>query len=458
MAYEGTSRELLTRYGVDVGSRIILRTAKGPYEGIVMPRTELGDSEHIVMKLVNGYNVGIRIDGTETIESLAVHQDVGTYKHRTPVHDPSRPTFSILHTGGTIASRVDYKTGGVVPAFTPEEILELFPELEQVGNFRAHLVSNMFSEDIEYEHIVALGRGIENEIARGTRGIVITHGTDTMHISSAALSFVAQNLPVPAIFVGSQRSSDRGSSDAKMNLMCAAHFATEADFAGVGLCMHESMEDEACFIHEGTKVKKMHSSRRDSFRSINQHPWARAWPDGRATFIREGYARRDPGREPCFFFDFEPKVALVKSYCGMQPEVIRFFTERGYRGLVLEGTGLGHVPVNELDADTAHHPDILQALAEFIEAGGTVMMTSASLFGRINMNVYSTGRYLQSAGVIPGEDMLSEVAVVKLKWVLGQTRDQTEAREMMLTSYAGEIAERTSSNVFYYQFPERNVR
>jgi len=452
VAYKGIALDLLEKHGAEVGSRILLHSSKGVYDGIVMPRSELGDEYHVIMKLANGYNVGIRVDGSETIEVQRERKDVGAYQTRAPEFDPDRPTFSILHTGGTIASRVDYKTGGVVPAFTPEEILQLFPELEEIGNFRARMVSNMFSEDIEYEHIINLARGIEEEIEKGTRGVVITHGTDTMHISSAALSFVAQDLPIPAIFVGSQRSSDRGSSDAKMNLMCAARFATEADFAGVGLCMHEAMDDTSCLVHEGTKVKKMHTSRRDSFRSINQHPYARVWQNGRHEFLREDHARRDPDREPSFFYDFERKVVLLKSYCGFHPELIRFVHEKGYRGIVLEGTGLGHIPVNDLDAYTAPHPETLKALADFIDDGGVVVMTSACMFGRINMNVYSTGRYLQDIGVIPGGDMLSEVATVKLKWVLGQTADPAEAEEMMLRSYTGEITERTRSDVYFPQF------
>ncbi|MCP4724417.1 MAG: Glu-tRNA(Gln) amidotransferase GatDE subunit D, partial [bacterium] len=176
MPYRGISKKLLDKYDVDVGSNIVLHSQKGEYEGVIMPRTELGDEFHIVMKLVNGYNVGIRIDGTETIENLQTRKNVGSYKNKQAVFDKNKPTFSILHTGGTIASRVDYKTGGVVPAFTPEEILELFPEIETVGNFRAHLVSNMFSEDIEYEHVVNLGKGIKDELENGTRGVVITHG------------------------------------------------------------------------------------------------------------------------------------------------------------------------------------------------------------------------------------------------------------------------------------------
>lgn len=443
---------LIDRYGADVGSSIILKSNKGDYEGILMPRTELGDDVHIVMKLVNGYNVGIRIDGSESIEVLQEKKDVGAYKSKMPGIKEDKPTFSILHTGGTIASRVDYNTGGVVPCFTPEEILELFPELEEVGNFRAHLVSNMFSEDIEYEHVVNLGKGIEEELERGTKGVVITHGTDTMHISSAALSFIAQNLPIPAIFVGSQRSSDRGSSDAKMNLMSAANFATYADFAGVGLCMHESMADEACLIHQGTKVKKMHTSRRDSFRSVNQLPFARVYPDGRAEYLRDDYMRRDENREPKFCYNFEEKVALVKSYPGFQPDILHYLMEKGYRGIVLEGTGLGHVPANHLDEFTLHHRGILNALAEFNESGGVAVMCSASLFGRINMNVYSTGRYLQAIGVIPGGDMMSEVATVKLKWALGQAADRDEAKELMLRDIAGEISERTQTTYFYPQY------
>ncbi len=451
MSYRGISKTLLESNGVDVGSNVILNTRNGAYQGVIMPRTELGDENHIVMKLVNGYNVGIRIFGDETIENLKITREVGTYKKKEAVFDSNKPTFSILHTGGTIASRVDYNTGGVVPVFTPEEILELFPELEEIGNFRATLVSNMFSEDIEYEHVVNLGRGIDEELRNGTRGVVITHGTDTMHISSAALSFVAQDLPFPAIFVGSQRSSDRGSSDAKMNLKCAARFAVNADFGGVGLCMHETMDDKTCFIHEGTKVKKMHASRRDSFRSLNQIPIARAWPDGKFKFLRDDYNRRDENRVPKFYYNFEKKVALLKTYPGFHPEIIKFLHEKGYRGIVFEGTGLGHIPSNVLDEHTESHGEIFKAIGEFIEDGGTVVMTSASLYGRVNMNVYSTGRYLQSIGVIPGSDMLSEVATVKLKWVLGQTDDQKAAREMMEKSYAGEISERTSTKFFFLQ-------
>ncbi|MFC1553606.1 Glu-tRNA(Gln) amidotransferase subunit GatD [candidate division KSB1 bacterium] len=452
MAYRGTARQLLDKFGVDVGSRIILHSYKGPYEGIVMPRSELGDEYHLVLKLINGYNIGIKVDGSEKIDNLKVFSEVGSYRKKSAEFDENKLTFSILHTGGTIASRVDYNTGGVVPAFTPEEILELFPELEKVGNFRAIMVSNMFSEDIEYEHIVSLGQSIKEELENGTEGVIITHGTDTMHITSAALSFIAQDLPIPAILVGSQRSSDRGSSDAKMNLLSAAFFATRADFSGVGLCMHESMADEACLIHQGTKVKKLHSSRRDSFRSVNQTPIARVWKDGKAEFLRDDYKKRDSNRKPKFYFNFEEKVALVKTYPGFHPDIIRHFTENNYRGIVFEGTGLGHIPVNCHDEHSIIHSDILKAVGDFINNGGTVIMTSASLFGRVNMNVYSTGRYLQSIGVIPGGDMLSEVALVKLKWILGQTNDQKEAREMVLTDYAGEISERTTSNFFYSQF------
>lgn len=454
MAYHGVSKRLLQKAGAEVGDEIVIERKGGAaHKGILMPRTELGDERYIIIKIESGYNLGVRIDAGDTVKMAGTKKkSVGAYKKRVASFDKSKPTMSILHTGGTIASRIDYRTGGVFSAFTPDELLELFPELEKVTNLRAKMISNMFSEDIEMDHIAMVAENIKKEIDDGVNGIVITHGTDTMHISSAALSFMAQNLPIPIIFVGSQRSSDRGSSDAQMNLMCASQFAVKADFAGVGLCMHASMSDDDCFVHEGTKAKKVHTSRRDTFRSINQVPWARVWPDGRINFIRDDYARRDPKREPVIRPKFEKKVALIKSYSGFHPELISFLTEKKFKGVVLEGTGLGHVPTNVLDNYTKHHAETLKNLREYNESGGVAVMASACMYGRINMNVYSTGRDILAAGVVPGADMMSEVALVKLKWVLGQTRDQDEAKKMMLTNIAGEITERTTADVYINQF------
>jgi len=447
MVYRGAAERVLKKAGVHVGDTVAVKTKKDEYRGILMPRTEAGDDNHIVVKLDNGYNVGVKITGNEKITKTAGKKAVSGAKTRLK-HDPKKKTLSILHTGGTIASKVDYRTGGVVPAFSPEEIIELFPELGEIANINARMVSNVLSGNIEFDHIALMAEAVKKEIKKGTDGIVMPHGTDTLHVSSAGLSFMAQNLPVPVIFVGAQRSSDRGSSDAKMNLMCASQFAVKSDFSGVGLCMHASMSDDDSFIHEGTKVRKMHTSRRDAFRSINQEPWARVWQDGNIEYLRKDYPKRNKDAKPVFRTEFEKKVALVKGFSGMRSDMIDFLAEKKYKGIVFEGTGLGHLPVNVLDDYTKNHAAMLKSIKNFVDSGGVAVMTSSCINGRVNMNVYSYGRDLLNAGVIPGEDMTPETAHAKLKWVLGQTKKPEEAKKMMLTNIAGEITERTSSKGF----------
>jgi len=451
MVYGGVSAALLRKHGVRVGDRISFKARDGTFEGIVMPRSELGDEHHLVLKLANGYNIGVYVGGKEKLEVACGGSGTGKMPVRELAPKKGKPLLSIIHTGGTIASKVDYRTGGVLPALKVAELIELFPELGRMANLRATVVSNVLSEDIEPEHCALMAKQIGREIAAGAQGIVITHGTDTLAVSSAMLSFMAQTLPVPVVFVGSQRSSDRGSSDADMNLMCAANFALNADFAGVTLCMHGTTSDDYCFIHEGTKVRKMHASRRDAFRSVNQKPWARVWRDGRIEFLREDRLGRDPSRKPILCERFEKKVALLKIYSGFDPELLNFFTENKYEGLVLESTGLGNMPVSDLDGATRKHKQTLQNLKRFIDSGGIAVMTSQCIYGRVNMNVYSTGRDLLKIGVLPGSDMLPETALVKLRWVLGQTSDAEKARAMMLTNIAGEITERTGTDAVIEQ-------
>jgi glutamyl-tRNA(Gln) amidotransferase subunit D len=457
MVYKGTAKALLDKFGVREGDWIAITAAEGLVKGTLMPRAESGDDSHLIIKLANGYNVGVEIDGSEEIKKLESFQKIGSFQKKQAAFKQGKPLLAIIHTGGTIASRVDYRTGGVISAFTPDELLHLFPDLDKITNLDAVQASNMFSEDVEPGHWRAWARQAVKEIESGANGIVITHGTDTMHVSSAALSFMLQNLPIPILFVGAQRSSDRGSSDAEMNLMTGAHFAIGADFAGVGLCMHAKTGEDYNYVHEGTKVRKMHTSRRDAFRSINALPWARVWRDGRVEFLREKHPTRDASRVPVLREAMEDKVALVKSFTGMPPEIFSFYAERGYRGIVLEGTGLGHIPLNEHDEFTRRHPEHLGRLRDFCERGGVAVMTSSCLYGRINMNVYSTGRDLLRAGVVPGADMTPETAFVKLKWVLGQTRDAERAKAMMLENYAGEISERTEARAYIDQFIDNDA-
>ncbi|MGV8143553.1 MAG: Glu-tRNA(Gln) amidotransferase subunit GatD, partial [Methanothermobacter sp.] len=269
----------------------------------------------------------------------------------------------------------------------------------------------------------------------GSDGVILAHGTDTMHYTSAALSFILQT-PVPVVLTGAQRSSDRPSSDAFLNLMMSVG-AAKSDLAEVMVCMHATEDDSYAYLHRGTKVRKMHTSRRDTFRSINTQPLARI-DKGKIQLLDENVHYNKRNEDPLELMDnLEPRVALIKSYPGISSEIIDYHLDKGYRGLVLEGTGLGHIP-----------DEIIPALERANDNKVPVIMTSQCLYGRINMNVYSTGRRLVEAGVISALDMLPETAYVKLIWTLGQTDDLDEIKRIMQTNLKGEIEEKTSNKYF----------
>ncbi|ASJ08921.1 glutamyl-tRNA(Gln) amidotransferase subunit D [Thermococcus siculi] len=406
------------------------------YEGVVMNPYELSSGETLTLKLDNGYNIGILVDQILEVEIIEKARPRGEISF-TEVFPkkPELPNVAILGTGGTIASRIDYKTGAVHAAFTAEELAKAVPEIFEIANITPKLIFNIMSEDMKPEYWVKIAQGVASMLNNGEDGVIITHGTDTMAYTASALSFMLRDLGKPVILVGSQRSSDRPSSDAAMNLICSVRMAT-ADFGEVAIVMHGETGDTYCLAHRGTKARKMHTSRRDAFRSINDVPIAKIWPEGKIEFLRDDYRRRTDS-EVWVDDEMEEKVALVKVFPGIQPEVIDFFVDKGYKGLVIEGTGLGHVPTYVIDS-----------IKRATEEGVTVCMTSQCLYGRVNLNVYSTGRRLLKAGVIPCEDMLPETAYVKLMWVLGHTDDPKEVREMMLTNYAGEITPYTRFDTF----------
>lgn len=410
------------------GSKVIIETADGTYEGLVMERPELADKDHLVIKLDNGYNVGInkkRINGLQMLEEKTAGEEYTPRKH---VTDPKKPTITILATGGTIASRVDYLTGGVHSAFTAEELVSAVPELEDIANIRVKQVFNKFSENIVPVDWVRIAEETYGEIKKGADGIVITHGTDTMHYTSAALSYMLKT-PVPVVLTGAQRSSDRGSSDAAMNLIDAAVVAAYGNFSGVCVVMHAESSDTKTSIHPGTKVRKMHTSRRDAFKTINGDLI------GTVENRKVNYSPRknkSRGGECALDTTMEEKVFLLKCHPGLEPGIIDLITGMGYKGILLEGTGLGHTSDSLFDSIKNAH-----------DRGVAIAMASQTIFGRVDMNVYSTGRRLLDMGVIPCEDMSAEAAYVKLKWVLGHTKEQSKIKEMMLADHAGEITERT---------------
>jgi glutamyl-tRNA(Gln) amidotransferase subunit D len=429
--YRGEALRLLKAADCDIGDIVKVTSNGKVYEGILIPRSELGEGTIVIVKMKSGYNVGIKVTKNVKIEKVGKGTKPTFASPPIPKQNPVLPHVVIMSTGGTIASRVDYRTGAVRSAISASDLYGVVPELADVARVDTEIVFSLYSENITQKHWTELAQTIANRIEQGVDGVVIAHGTDTMAYTSAALSFALQNLPVPVILVGAQRSSDRPSSDAATNLIGAVKAAGEAPFAEVGLAMHETISDAAIVVHRGTKVRKCHTSRRDTFKSINGFPIAKV--KGLQVTMESGqYQHRDSKKTLILKPNFSEKVALVKFYPGLDPAIINFYVEKGFNGILLEGSGLGHVSKFCFDA-------IKNAVAN----GVVVALASQCIWGRVNMNVYDTGRDLLSFGVVPLDDMFPETALVKLMWVLGQTSDFEEAKQLLKTNIAGEYSPRT---------------
>ena len=435
MGYKGSSRKFLDSSGISIGDIIKITKNGVSYQGILLDRAEDPDDKHIVLKLESGYNIGV--DVGQSVAELVEKGDIP--KLALPPLDIERndenPDISIVSTGGTVASVVDYKTGAVHPAFTADDLIRANPELLSHANIRGEAILNILSENMKPEYWVKTARSIADEINNGADGVVVAHGTDTMHYTSAALNFILDT-PVPVVITGAQRSSDRPSSDAFMNIISSV-VAAKSDIAEVTLCMHAEEDDSYCYLHRGTKVRKMHTTRRDTFRSINSLPIAKI-RNGKLKLVDKDLKYKKRNENAVQLRDeLEEKVAFIKSYPGIKADLIDYHIDKGYRGIVLEGTGLGHCPDNLL-------PSLERAKDEDIP----VVMTSQCFYGLINMNVYSTGRKIVSAGVISAGDMLPETAYVKLVWALGQTDKVEEVKKIIQTNLAGEIGEKSSEKFF----------
>ncbi len=431
----------LKKKGIKVGDYIVVEKDVHTFEGMLMPKSQ-GSPDSLIIKLSNGYNAGVDFGKDVKIRKSKPNKEKSPAAVRLPKykHDPSKPTVAILSTGGTVASRIDYNTGAVTPLETAEDIISAVPELANIVNIKTRKIFQMLSEDMEPAHWMELAKKIEDEISIGVDGIIITHGTDTMHYTAAALSLMVQGSPIPILLVGSQRSSDRGSSDAAMNLLCAAHFISKSDFSGICVCMHGSSSDDFCYVHQGTHVRKMHTSRRDTFKSIDVLPYAKVYPEGTVEWLRNDYSKKDKKRKPHIVDRFDNHVALVKTHPGFDYRILEFYAQQGVRGLVLEGTGLGNAPVTVLDDYTKNHGKLLEAIRKLAK-DMVIAMTSQCVYGKVNMNVYSTGRVLKEAGVVPLY-MTPETALVKMGWSLGHTKNIEDAKKLLTTNIAGEILER----------------
>ena len=433
--YKGLARQKLTQWGIRVWSDVLVTNDAGSvFEGVILPRSETFDDLHIVLKQPTGYNVGIHVDRITHIAEVGYKEAIYKIPEKAFPYDEGMPNVTLLGTGGTIASRLDYRTGAVIPAFTPGELYGAVPELADICNLTTKKIFGVFSENMAREQYIELANHIGEEIAAGTDGIVIGHGTDTMGHTAAILSFMVQDSPVPIVLVGSQRSSDRPSSDAALNLIHAVRAAALGEIAEVQICMYGPTSDRYGLLHRGTRCRKMHSSYRSTFRTIGDIPLCRVSRDD-FTIINPDFAGRDPSRQVKIDAVYDDRTTILYYYPGMTPDLVDALVEKGYRGIVIAGTGLGHV-----------NKPLYPALAAAIKAGVHVVMTVQTLWGYAQMYVYDTGRDLLDIGVVPLENMLPETALMKLSWVLGHTKDHSEVMEMMRTPVNHEITEREPHN------------
>ncbi len=431
--YSGLVLEKLVSINAKIGDLVIIRYNGSEYSGILMPRAQIGsDSNHIVIKLSSGYNIGIKLSSSSEVALLKRgKRKKKTVADKPPEINSNLPNVSILSTGGTIASKVDYQTGAVNPALSAQDFYDTVPELRVHADVKAKVLMSALSENIHPTDWTRIAKAVASEIRKGTDGIVIAHGTDTMAFTSAALSFALQNLPVPVALVGSQRSSDRPSSDSAMNLIRATDLVGRIDAAEVMVVMHGETDDSFAYAHRGTRVRKSHTSRRDAFQSPNFYPLFKI-TSSNFEEISLPLLRRDSKRKLKMKASFEDRVGMIRTHPGIKASLIESLIESDYKGIVIEGSGLGHVP------------QVLQsAIKRAIDSEIIVAMTSQCISGRVDMNVYRTGVELLEMGVLPCEDMLTETALVKLMWALANFKNIQDVRTMMLTPLVGEISMRS---------------
>ncbi len=411
------------------GDYVEIHLMKTIYEGVLLetPKSEKGK---ILLKLNSGYNIGFDKREISYIRTLKKAKEKKT---SLKIEKSSKkPDIAMVLTGGTIASKLDSKTGAVKWLNTPEELFKIYPELfEKVNVSKIRIPFMKGSENMDFKDWKKIAKEVEkllNEMH--LKGVIVTSGTDSLHYVSSALSFFLGKVNKPVVLTYSQRSIDRASSDANLNLRCAA-LAAISDIAEVMVVGHASSNDDFCYAMPGVKVRKLHTSKRDAFQVVNGKPFAKISKDTLSKISDYNIRNKNKVKADTFF---EEKVALLKFYPGQNPDILDYYVKNNYRGIVIEMMGLGHVATKESRLSWT------KKLKEVIKKGIIVCAAPQTIYGRLDPLVYSTGRELLETGVIYLEDMLAETALVKLGWVLGHKN--WKIRERMLNNFVGEFNKR----------------
>jgi glutamyl-tRNA(Gln) amidotransferase subunit D len=429
---------------VSTGDIVEIKTDRETFKGALL---DSHDSSVYLIKLDSGYNIGIEKSRVKSMKTVGKSKseafpEVEISKAR------NLPGVSIISTGGTISSRLDSKTGAVKWLMKPEQVFALSPRM--MNTVKINKIESPFmvaSENMSAENWIDIAKTAAKLLnEKENKGIIITHGTDTLHYTAAALSFMLKNLNKPVVLTYAQRSTDRGSTDTSLNLACAA-YAALSNYAEVMLVGHSSINDNFCYALRGTKVRKMHTSRRDTFRPINDLPFLKIFEDGKTEGTTEKYDKynkRDDDKKVVADTEFEEKIALIKYYPGANFDVIDFYKEKGYKGLIIEATGLGHVGTEEAKYNW------LPSIKSAIKDGMTICFAPQTFYGRLDPYVYAPGRELLEAGVIFLSDILPETAYVKLGWVLGHEKKKDKIKELMLKNIAGEFNSQIQEKSFLF--------
>ncbi|MAG47466.1 Glu-tRNA(Gln) amidotransferase GatDE subunit D [archaeon] len=433
---------------LNFGDHIEITTKNQSLKGIYInsPKKDV-----IILKKNSGYNMGVNKKDIKKIKVVKKASKAKKVKGKGSIKTNKKlPNITILKIGGTIVSKLDYSTGAVSAKITAEELLENIPELRKIANINYKDIASIMSESMRFSHYNLIAKEIQKEIKKNKnlKGIIIPHGTDTLHYTSSALSFMLENINIPIILVGSQRSSDRGSSDSFINLTCAAQFIAKTDFKGVAICMHEDISDDTCLILPGTKTNKIHTSRRDAFKSINTQPIARVdYFKNKIDFLTKNYNKfyDESKKINTKYFKDNLKVGILKSHSNIHPENISAF--KNYKGLILEGTGLGHFPTKSFDPLSKVNEKNRKEIERLIKKNCVVILTSQCTYGRVNMNIYTPGRELIELGIVPGKDMTTETAFIKLAFLLSNYKKE-QVKSLFKENLRGEISERILPHEF----------
>ena len=426
LGYKGRALNKLKEFNAEVGNEIVIHYTGSDYSGILMPRYEYSDDNHIVIKLKSGYNIGLEVDKIKKIEIESKTSSTESESITQHTINRNLPKVLLISTGGTIASRIDYRTGAVKPALTAEELNASVPELAKIANIETEVLLSEYSENLLPEHWKMIAKKLDSYANSEYAGIIVAHGTDTMQYTASALAFSLSGFPKSVAIVGSQRSSDRPSSDAALNLIAATNFLVKVRVPGFFVVMHNTSSDDEIACHWATRVRKNHTSKRNAFQTVGDTPayivkGENITTNSRFNPIQKPYTPR---------INFDTNAMLLKYYPGMKPAIIDHLIKSGYKAIILEGTGLGHVGKIMYDS-----------IQTAIKNGLFVGMTSQCIDGMVRMTVYDSGRDLLNIGVIPLGSMIPETALVKTMWALANSENNIEMNNLMTENISLEISD-----------------